>query len=663
MIIESLKTNHIETPLGYQIARPVFSWTVSSATGKRQASARVKVAADAAMSEILFDTGERDDLTSLGVPVDLALAPRTRYFWQVSVTADDGEKGLSPVSWFETGKMDEPFLAKWIAAPFDGHPVLSKEFVVGSAPAGDSAADLTSAGTTPAKTVAAARLYICGLGLYEAYLDGEKIGSEHLAPGYDSYQYQIQLQTYDVTGALLASGDAGAHTLSVMLGKGWYMGRYGFGQEIANIYGDRMQLLAELHIAYEDGTSDVIASDESWLCTPSPVVEANLYDGEIYDARVKAFSTENAVPAVAVPAPQGGLIDRIGLPVEVQESWSEYDLIKTPAGELVLDFHQNLAGFVTFTCDLPAGEQVYLQFGELLQDGCFYRDNLRTAKAEYTYISSGEKSFVRPIFTFYGFRYVKVQGLTEEQIRAACFTVCAIWSALEATGSLTTSDPGLNRLILNALWSQRGNFVDIPTDCPQRDERMGWTGDAQAFSETASLFMYTPVFYAKYLSDMLYEQKTLGGSVPFVVPVRRARCPDAARRRRHGPDEPGGRLLRLGRRGDRHSVESVPLLRRRGAARADVSQHEALDGLYPPRGRDELRRPAALAVRVPFRGLAQPRQSGQIEPDGRHRRVLRRDLLLLPVGFLHRERRACPRGLRFKPSRGESEGRPHRGRI
>ena len=503
MIIECLKTNHIETPLGYQIARPVFSWTVSSATGKRQASTRVKVAADAAMSEILFDTGERDDLTSLGVPADLALAPRTRYFWQVSVTADDGEKGLSPVSWFETGKMDEPFLAKWIAAPFDGHPVLSKEFVVGSA---------------PAKTVAAARLYICGLGLYEAYLDGEKIGSEHLAPGYDSYQHQIQLQTYDVTGALKASGDAGAHTLSVMLGKGWYMGRYGFGKEIANIYGDRMQLLAELHIAYEDGTSDVIASDESWLCTPSPVVEANLYDGEIYDARVKAFSTENAVPAVAVPAPQGGLIDRIGLPVEVQESWSEYDLIKTPAGELVLDFHQNLAGFVTFTCDLPAGEQVYLQFGELLQDGCFYRDNLRTAKAEYTYISSGEKSFVRPIFTFYGFRYVKVQGLTEEQIRAAGFTVCAIWSALEATGSLTTSDPGLNRLILNALWSQRGNFVDIPTDCPQRDERMGWTGDAQAFSETASLFMYTPVFYAKYLSDMLYEQKTLGGSVPFVVP-------------------------------------------------------------------------------------------------------------------------------------------------
>ncbi len=510
MIIESLKTNHIETPLGYRIERPVFSWTVSSATGKKQASARVRVAADEAMSEILFDTGEKEDLSSLSVPADLPLSPRTRYYWQVGVTADDGEKGLSAVSWFETGKRDEPFQAKWIAAPFEGHPVLSKEF---SAPAAS-----TDSVPSSGKSISAARLYICGLGLYEAYLDGAKIGDEYLAPGYDSYQHQIQVQTYDVTDVLKENRAFGTHALSVMLGKGWYMGRYGFGKEIDSIYGDRMQLLAELHITYEDGTEDVVATDESWLCAPSPVIEANLYDGEIYDARVRPFSGDETVSAVAVPAPKGELIDRIGLPVKIMESGKEYDLLSTPAGELVLDFRQNLAGFVTFVCDLPAGEKVYLQFGELLQDGCFYRDNLRTAKAEYTYISGGEKDFVRPHFTFYGFRYVKVQGLTEEQIRAADFKVCAIWSALEASGSLTTSDPGLNRLILNALWSQRGNFVDIPTDCPQRDERMGWTGDAQAFSETASFFMYTPVFYAKYLSDMLYEQKTLGGSVPFVVP-------------------------------------------------------------------------------------------------------------------------------------------------
>jgi alpha-L-rhamnosidase len=173
---------------------------------------------------------------------------------------------------------------------------------------------------------------------------------------------------------------------------------------------------------------------------------------------------------------------------------------------------------VTFTSQLPEGRRILIQYGELLQGGCFYRENLRTAKAEYRYTANGRMTTARPHFTFYGFRYVKVEGMSEEEIRMAGFIAEAIWSEMEQIGTLETSDHKVNRLITNALWSQRDNSVDIPTDCPQRDERMGWTGDAQAFSATACYTMYTPAFYHKYLSDMLAEQKALDGSVPFVVP-------------------------------------------------------------------------------------------------------------------------------------------------
>ena len=490
MRIEKLRTNHLTNPLGYQFDKPVFSWVVAESTGKTQKSARVRVAADEAMTDILFDTAQSEALSSLAVPVDLNLQPRTRYYWQVSVTAEDGDSGISDVAWFETGKRDEPWAAQWIAAPFAEHPVLKKALPV-------------------EKGIASARLYICGLGLYEAYFNGEKIGEEYLAPGYDSYQWQIQYQTFNVT-RLFRRGE---NTLSVLLGKGWYCGRYGFGDKIDCIYGDRMQLLAELRIRYADGSEEVIGTDESWLAAPSPIVDSNIYDGEIYDARKE--NAEHFVSVVLAEAPRGKLVDRIGLPVKVMKSWTEYALLHTPAGELVLDFRQNFAGWVSFTNALPAGREVKLQFGELLQNENFDRDNLRTAEAAFTYISKGE---VRPHFTYYGFRYVKVEGMTEAEIRAAHVTARAVWSELDAAGTLTTSNEKVNRLIQNALWSQRGNFVDIPTDCPQRDERMGWTGDAQAFSATACYNMYTPVFYRKYLSDMLLEQRAIGGSVPFVIP-------------------------------------------------------------------------------------------------------------------------------------------------
>ena len=493
MKITHLRVQHTENPLGVMMETPVFSWVTEESTGKRQAAARLVVAADETMQHVLQDTGWAD-LSSLGTEVALSLAPRTRYYWQVSVRAENGDEGASAVAWFETGKRDEPWLGQWIAMPGDKavHPVMKRAFTLD-------------------KAVQSARLYICGVGMYEAEVNGQPVTDEHFAPFYDDYDHFIQYQTYDVT-ALLHPGE---NDLSAMLGGGWYMSRFGFGCMLGSLYGDRMQLMAELRIAHPDGTETVVVTDGEWLCRPAPVLDSSIYDGETYDARLEGVGEWQPVESVA--APRGPLVDRVSPRVAVTEELRP-TLLHTDVDEWVLDFGQVLTGWATFTCDLPAGEQVHLTYGELLQNDRFYRENLRSAKAEFTFISAGRTQRARPHFTFYGFRYAKVEGLTEEQIRAADFTAQVIHSDLGMTGTLRTSNEKVNRLIANATWSQRGNFLDIPTDCPQRDERMGWTGDAQVFCTTACYNMYTPAFYRKFLLNMRAEQALHHGSVPFVVP-------------------------------------------------------------------------------------------------------------------------------------------------
>lgn len=491
MNIEKLKTNHVTTPLGYALGEPVFSYVVTESTGKCQQAARIRVALDAAMQDVIFDSGLREEISSLAFRPDLTLAPRTRYYWDVEVVADNGDRGVSEVSWFETGKLTEEWAGKWICAPFAEHPILTKSFAV-------------------QKPIASARLYISGLGLYEAYLNGEKIGDEYLAPFFTSYQHHIQYQTYDVTDLLAENSK-----LSVMLGRGWYHGRFCFGDFSEKIYGDTMQLVAELRVAYKDGTEDVIATDESWQCTHAPILESSIYDGETYAPGTPAGE---AVPAKPAKVPVGELRARMSLPVKKQESFADYQLLHTPAGELVLDFGQEITGWVEFDDVLPFGREIHFDYGELLQNNNFYNGNLRTALAAYTYISDGKNRHVRPFFTFYGFRYVRIVGMTEAEILAAGFTAYAVYSDLDITASIETSHDKVNRLIQNAVWSQKGNFLDVPTDCPQRDERMGWTGDAEVFVSTAAYNMDTAAFYRKYLYDMSLEQQDLNGSIPYVVP-------------------------------------------------------------------------------------------------------------------------------------------------
>ncbi len=493
MIIRKAQVNHMTNPLGFMMARPVFHWVTEAEKGTREEAARIVVKKG---EEVLCDTGFAA-LSSLGTPIDLQLEPRTRYSWCVAVKTDAGEEAVSEAQFFETGKMDEAWAGKWIHSDSQEkdkarHPVFSKKFEV-------------------KEGIASARLYISGLGMFDACLNGQRIGNEYLTPYCNNYNAWVQTITFDVTYGL----KAGENELKAALGNGWYNGRFGFTPTEDPYYGTEMKLIAELRIQYQDGTEQIIGTDESWDVTRSNVTFSNIYDGEHRDDTLPAVPAEKAA---LTEAPKGKLSDRLSIPVVIREELPAAELITSPKGEKIFDIGQNLAGsFRLHIHGVKAGEMVHIQVGEVLQEGCFYRDNLRTAKAEYIYVSDGSDRILQPEFTFYGYRYAKVEGIPE--IAKEDFTALVMYSDMEEIGALVTGHAKINRLILNAEWGKRGNFIDVPTDCPQRDERMGWTGDAEVFSPTAMLQSDAYAFYSKYLHDMGTEQDEHEGGVPDVIPA------------------------------------------------------------------------------------------------------------------------------------------------
>lgn len=513
MKIERMKTNRIVNPLGFDLKTPTVSWTVTDTAAKHQVWARVEVAADADFETVLWDTGESKTLSSLGVPVDMALQPRTRYFWRVTVAGENGEQATSGAAWFETGKLDEPFAAQPIS------PVLP-----------ENTAPYFRHGFAVEGEVLSARAYFTGLGIYELYINGKKAGDEYLAPDCTIYDRWIQYQTYDVTKLV----QSGGNVVGAILGNGWAKGRFAFDGEPGNYetgfpgapadnFTKEYLLLGELHISTTAGET-VVVTDESWQCAPNPLTFGSIYDGERYDQRLEiekwaetSCAYEDWKPVkINTTTKLGALTERLSLPVKAKHKIIPKQ-ITTPKNELVIDLEQNITGWITFTADLPAGTELRLQFGELLQEDCFYRDNMRSALCEYRFISDGKKAFVRPIATFYGFRYVKFSGI-ENMDGISGLEAWAMYSDLETTGEVVTANEKVNRLYWNSVWSQRDNFLDVPTDCPQRDERMGWTGDAQAFCPTANYNMDCEAFYTKYSRDLLLEQKETEGKVPDVAP-------------------------------------------------------------------------------------------------------------------------------------------------
>lgn len=490
MEVYALRTNGKKNPMGEDYSRLVFSWKVRTKTSKKQKNASLVISTDIHFSKICYRE-EGETLSGIAHPIKMTCMPRTRYYWKVEITTDAGETVISPVAFFETSKLQEGWTGIWIS-PQEGdsfHPEFAKDF--------------------PAKEGwTGARLYISGLGLFEAFLNGKKVGDDYLAPFLTDYRDGVQYCTYDVTKLIETR-----NRLTVILGNGWYKGRYGLDGKEAR-FGDRFLLKAELHISYPGGEEIVVATDTDWMYSKSFVEGSGIYDGEVQDYYTYQSEPSKWKHAVKAEGPQ--VISRYSLPLKAHEVLPVTEILHTSAGETVLDFGQNFAGYVEFRGVMEKGELLKLHFGEILQDHVFYQENYRTAQAKFEYCSDGTIRTIRPHFTYYGFRYVKVE--MKSPVRPEDFKGIAIYSDVERTGSFQSSNELLNCLYNNTVWGLKSNFVDMPTDCPQRDERLGWTGDAQVFSGTASYHVDTRAFYEKFLTDLRKDQIRNDGKVALYLP-------------------------------------------------------------------------------------------------------------------------------------------------
>ena len=362
------------------------------------------------------------------------------------------------------------------------------------------------------KPLTSAVLRMTGLGVYEAEINGRRVSQDVLCPGWTAYKHRLQVQTYDVTALLLAE-----NTLTVLLGKGWYRSPLLCWQD-GTIQKELMAfpagITAELTMNYADGTSSTLLTDESWLVSESPVRFSELYDGEIYDA---TFTPAEATPAVVFDGPTDTLIPQEGAPVREQERVHAARIFTTPRGETIVDFGQELTGFLEVQLTARAGDTVDVSFAEVLdRDGNFYNDNYRGAKCHYHYTCRDGQQVYKTHLTYYGFRYIRVNSFPGE-VTPDSFTGIAVHTQMKRTGRIVTSEPMLNQLFSNIVWGQKSNFVDVPTDCPQRDERLGWTGDAQVFARTACTNFDAEAFFSKWLRDLAADQHE-DGFVGAVIP-------------------------------------------------------------------------------------------------------------------------------------------------
>jgi alpha-L-rhamnosidase len=359
-----------------------------------------------------------------------------------------------------------------------------------------------------------ARLYATAHGLYVASINGVRVGDEQLTPGWTAYQFRLRYQTYDVTELVRAGGNR----LELLLGNGWYRGRLGFQGRHA-IYGDRLAALAQLEVTTADGAVHVLGTDGAWTARPSHIVADDLYDGQRTDLR-RAESAGTAEPAGSpvdvLDADLALLVAPDGPPVRITEVLPAVEVFTSPSGRTLVDFGQNLVGRVRLRVrGGSAGDEVTLRHAEVLEDGELGVRPLRTAKATDTFVLAGPaETVLEPELTFHGFRYAEVSGasVAPEDIEAV-----VVGTDLRRTGWFESSHALLNQFHENVVRGMRGNFVDVPTDCPQRDERLGWTGDIQVFSPTASFLFDTAGFLGNWLADLAAEQQK-DGSVPYVVP-------------------------------------------------------------------------------------------------------------------------------------------------
>ncbi len=516
--ITNLRCEYLDNPLGLGVSSPRLGWQMrTDRQGARQTAYRVVASRTPARLQRgegdLWDSGKVESDRSVHVAYGgEPLGSRQAVYWKVFVWDETGAVTESSAAHFELGLLNsDDWQAQWIGADLSGGarsmlpvPHLRKTFVLGG-------------------EVASARLYVTALGVLECSLNGRRVGDDVFAPGWTDYRRRVQVLTYDVT-PLLHPGD---NVLGALLGDGWAVGYVGWtGRQN---YADRPQLYAQLEVTLADGSTTTIVSDGSWAYQFGPTTHSDFLMGEAYDARkelpgwdtphfdaagwtpVKTFSH----PGVVLTAQTGPTVRAVQELVPVADPTDRGSMGRS---RWLFDLGQNMVGRVRFTGTAPAGTTVILRFAEVLNaDGSPYTTNLRSAHATdyYTFGGGGEEVW-EPRFTFHGFRYVELEGYGGPADRSTV-TGVVLHSDMAPTGTFSCSDPLLNQLQSNIVWGQKGNFLDVPTDCPQRDERLGWTGDIQVFADTAA-FNYDVAGFMTRWAVNVRDAQTPEGAVPAVVP-------------------------------------------------------------------------------------------------------------------------------------------------
>jgi alpha-L-rhamnosidase len=530
-----LRCEYRINPLGIDERVPRFSW-VLEAEGRGQAQSAYRILVGRSEKDLeweenlLWDSGRVESGRSVGVEYGgEVLRSGSRCLWKVRVWDRAGEpSSYSGPAVFETGLLEKSdWEGAWISA--GKGPAGDKE-----PPSGEEYDDLAN-GLAPSpylrrefpldKPVSRARLYVTARGLYEVYINGNRVGNDVLAPGWTDYDRRIQYQTYDVT-PLLADGP---NVLGAVLGDGWFAGFVGFDPKHRGAhYGARPQFLAQLNVEYEDGTTESLATEGLWRCSTGPILFSDLLVGESYDARKEmpgwaepGFDDSGWYGVEAEEIEDANLVAQPDEGVRVMEELEAQTVTEPASGRYVFDLGRNMVGWVCLKVEGAAGTRVTLRHAEALNpDGTIYTTNLRSARATDSYVLGGDGEEVyEPRFTFHGFRYVEVTGYPGEP-QPGAITGRVVHSATPSSGAFDCSSSLVNKLQENIVWGQRGNFLSVPTDCPQRDERLGWMGDAQIFVRTAAFNMDVAAFFEKWMADVKDAQSP-EGAFTDVAPLLR----------------------------------------------------------------------------------------------------------------------------------------------
>jgi alpha-L-rhamnosidase len=508
-----LTTEQRSEPLGIDEIRPRLSWKLcSDRRGAAQSAYRITAEVH---GRTVWDTGRRRGDETLLVPWDgPVLQSATRYDWCVETWDETGEPAGRAQSWFETGLLHrDDWTAVWIGRdPVNLPPV---------DPPTDEERSFPDPATAPlylrrefelAQRPVRARLYATAHGVYEPRLNGGKVGDLELAPGWTEYHHRLQYQTYDVTGQV----HAGGNVLGAIVADGWWSGHFGFDpSRPARHYGTATAYLAQLVLDFADGSRRVIATDGTWAERPGPVRSADLLMGQFVDAGHRAGP---AAPVTVLDDEPGPLVAEPDHPIRVTAELPATAVEQRGPGRCIVDFGQNLVGRVRLHLrGAEPGRRIVLRHAEVLAEGELYVDNLRRAQATDTYVTAGGEEVFEPQFTFHGFRYAEITGYPGE-LTAADVTARVLHNDTPFTGRFECSDPLVEQLQANIVWGQRGNFVAVPTDCPQRDERLGWLADAQVFGPTATRNADVSAFFARWMKDVVDGQDA-DGAFRDIAPI------------------------------------------------------------------------------------------------------------------------------------------------